>query len=158
VGAFGKGFLGCLGVGAALIVVIVVIAAIGNAGKSSPTSSPAAGSSPAGGTSVTKSGAPKAAGTAAKLLDQAGAGTKTTAKFAARGDWDLKWSYDCAGFAGGQGNFQVMVYNGDASMNFSNAPVNQLGTKGQDIEHYHSGGTFYLVVNSECSWHVTATG
>jgi hypothetical protein len=51
-----------------------------------------------------------------------------------------------------------MVYGADGSLSTSNAPVNQLGAKGADVEHYHSGGTFYLVVNSECSWHITAKG
>ena len=51
-----------------------------------------------------------------------------------------------------------MIYNGDGTMSFSNAAVNQLGKSGADVEHYHSGGTFYLTVNSECSWKIEAKG
>lgn len=91
------------------------------------------------------------------LLKVSGSGTKSTQKFTASGDWDLNWSYDCSNF-GYKGNFQVFVYNGDGSMSFSNSGVNQLGMSGADVEHYHSGGTFYLTVNSECSWKIEAKG
>lgn len=91
------------------------------------------------------------------LLDIKGTGTKSTQKFTAGGDWDLNWSYDCSGF-GNQGNFQVFIYNGDGSMSYSNSPVNQLGKSGADVEHYHTGGTFYFTVNSECSWHIQVKG
>ena len=91
------------------------------------------------------------------LLKISGSGTKSTAKFTAGGDWDLNWSYDCSNF-GYKGNFQVFVYNGDGSMSFSNSGVNQLGMSDSGVEHYHSGGTFYLTVNSECSWKIDAEG
>jgi hypothetical protein len=91
------------------------------------------------------------------LLDLSGNGTKTTQKFTAASDWDLNWSYDCTSF-GNSDNFQVMIYNGDGSLSTDNALVNRLGSKDSGVEHYHTGGTFYLVVNSECSWHATAKG
>jgi hypothetical protein len=91
------------------------------------------------------------------LLSIKGSGTKTTQSFTAAGAWDLSYTYDCSNF-GGQGNFQVMVYNNDGSLSFENAPVNELGASGSDVEHYHTGGTFYLEVNSECSWSVTVKG
>jgi hypothetical protein len=91
------------------------------------------------------------------LLDLSGTGTKTTQKFTAASDWDLNWSYDCTSFDN-SGNFQVMIYNSDGSLSTDNTLVNQLGSKDSGVEHYHTGGTFYLVVNSECSWHVTAKG
>jgi len=91
------------------------------------------------------------------LLDIKGSGTKSTQKFTAGSDWDLNWSYDCSNF-GYQGNFQVTVFNGDGTESFNNAPVNQLGKSGSDVEHYHAGGTYYLEVNSECNWHIQAKG
>ena len=91
------------------------------------------------------------------LLSISGSGSKTTEKFTAVSDWDLNWSYDCSNF-GDQGNFQVFVYNGDGSMSFSNSGVNQLGKSGADVEHYHTGGTFYLTVNSECGWKIEVKG
>jgi cytoskeletal protein RodZ len=90
------------------------------------------------------------------LLDVSGSGTKTTEDFTASGNWNLNWSYDCSSFGYGQGNFQVMVYNADGSPSFENTPVNELGKSGSDTEYYHTGGTFYLVVNSECIWNIQA--
>jgi hypothetical protein len=43
-------------------------------------------------------------------------------------------------------------------MSLSNTGVNQLGKSGSDVNHYHTGGSFYLTINSECSWTVTVTG
>jgi hypothetical protein len=91
------------------------------------------------------------------LLDIDGNGTKTTEKFTTQDDWDLHYSYDCSAF-GQQGNFQVYIYNGDGSLSFANSGVNQLGASGSDVDHYHTGGTLYLVVNSECRWHVQVSG
>lgn len=91
------------------------------------------------------------------LLDVTGSGTTTTQKFTAPGDWNLAWSYDCSSFFGGTGVFQAYIYNGDGSLSLQNSLVNQLGANGHGVEHYHHGGTFYLVVNSVCSWHITAT-
>jgi hypothetical protein len=141
------------------ILVLIVLAIIGsaingasNTGKSTPAASDKTSSS---GNSTSQPA--KAAPAPQVLLDLSGKGTKTTQKFTAGGDWDLNWSYDCTAF-GSQGNFQVMIYNGDGSMSLDNAAVNQLGTKDSGVEHYHTGGTFYLTVNSECSWTVQAKG
>jgi hypothetical protein len=90
------------------------------------------------------------------LLDIQGSGTKTTEKFTTQGDdWDLSYSYDCSSF-GSQGNFIISVKGGDGSL--TEMGVNQLGTQGNDTDHFHTGGTFYLEINSECSWHIIATG
>ena len=102
--------------------------------------------------------APKPAPVAPQtLLDISGSGSKTTESFTAASAWNLTYSYDCSNF-GGRGNFQVFIYNGDGSMSFSNSGVNQLGASGSDTDYYHTGGTYYLEVNSECSWHITVKG
>jgi hypothetical protein len=165
----------------ALIVVGTCINAIGSGSKSNnsasmATSSPAASphtvaaasapaaspliSAPAPAPAITPS--PKAVPSPKPptiLLDIQGTGTASTASFAAHGNWDLAWWYDCANF-GFQGNFIVEVYTADNSISFDNQGVNQLGTSGHSVEHYHSdqGSPFYLKVNSECDWHLTATG
>jgi hypothetical protein len=101
---------------------------------------------------------PAAAATPKVLLNIAGTGTKTTQTFAAHSNWDMAWSYDCSSF-GAQGNFIVSVYNSsDNTPNFDNQGVNQLGKKGADVDHYHSGGSFYLKVISECKWTINVTG
>ncbi len=87
------------------------------------------------------------------LLSLTGSGSKSTKKFTTTSDWDLNWSYDCKKF-GYSGNFQVMVYNEDGSLSYQNGLVNQLGKSGTDVQNYHTPGTFYLSINSECAWNI----
>jgi len=141
-----------------VILTLVLLAIIGGAAagnKTSKSSQPAAADKPA---SVTTQPTSKEAATPQVLLDLSGSGTKQTQQFTAAGNWDLTWSYDCSAFAGGSGNFIVTVYNGNGSVNYDNSAVNQLGASGSDVQHYYKGGTFYLSIDSECSWHVTAKG
>ena len=138
-----NGAIGCLG----LIVLIVIISIAAASGNHSGGSSNPAASSPAAST------APVALKV---LLDKTGSGTNTTPKFTAGGDWEIDWSYNCTGFGGGTGNFQVYVYNGDGTP--SDVAVNELGAKGSDVTYEHQGGTYYLEMNSECNWHVIVKG
>lgn len=92
------------------------------------------------------------------LLAIYGSGSKSTEKFTTTGeDWNLTYSYDCSEF-GMSGNFQVFIFNGDGSPSWEYVGVNQLGTSGSDVDYYHTGGTFYLVINSLCRWHVRVDG
>jgi hypothetical protein len=132
----------------ALVCVAVLggcIAALSSGGKDVPAD---ADDTPA----VTSTAPPKTtakpAGTV--LLNIKGSGTKTTQKFSAKEDWDLRWSFDCANF-GTEGNF-IVDPTGDGFV----TPVNQLGKRGSGVEHYHSGGTYYLEVISECDWTLKA--
>jgi hypothetical protein len=139
-----------------IIVILILLWLIGSNGSASPTKSvPATSDNPS--TSPTAVQAKTEPSAPQTLLNISGSGSKTTAKFTAASDWDLNWSYDCSNF-NNQGNFQVMIYNGDGSMSFSNAMVNELGASGSDVEHYHSSGTYYLVVNSECKWKLNVQG
>jgi hypothetical protein len=101
--------------------------------------------------------APTPSEAAGLTLSVTGSGINTTQSFAVAGSWDLIWSYDCGNF-GTQGNFIVNIYDGDGSPSFTNVGVNQLGALGSGVEHYHSGGSFYLVIISECNWSVSASG
>lgn len=141
---------GCVVLIALTIVGILAVSAIGATLKPStvPTSQPpvyatVAPAIPARALSI--------------LLDIQGAGTKTTQTFTVGDTWDMAWAYNCASFSDGSGNFivNVMTPNGQLS---SNGGTNQLGTSANDIEHFHQGGTFYLEINSECSWHVKVAG
>lgn len=125
----------------------------GNKGTSVPAQADKSGSQNSSSPAASKS--PTAMQT---LLDISGSGTKSTLKFTAGGDWDLNWTYDCSGFSGGQGNFIVTVYNDGGSISYQNNGVNQLGKSDSGVEHYHNGGTFYLEVNSECSWTINVKG
>jgi hypothetical protein len=91
------------------------------------------------------------------LIQLKGSGTKSTQTFTAPSNWTLSYTYDCSNFDGDRGNFQVYVQSADGGFN-DLSPVNELGANGSDTEYYHSGGQFYLEVNSECDWTVTAKG
>ncbi len=90
------------------------------------------------------------------LLQVSGNGQKSTQTFTAPSNWTMDYTYDCSSF-GMRGNFQVYVYNANGTMALLSGP-NELGTSGSDTEYYHQGGQFYLEVNSECSWTITAKG
>lgn len=90
---------------------------------------------------------------AVTLLNVRGSGTKTTETFTVGDEWDLLWSYNCSGFAGGSGNFIVDIQRKGGGFG-TPVGVNQLGSGGDSTEHYHDGGTYYLEINSECSWAV----
>lgn len=145
-----------------VIIAFVLFAIIGAAsdGHKPSTSKATLSDKNTSATSVTTSGRQATAKTAPApqiLLDLTGTGTSQTQQFTAVANWDLNWRYDCTSL-GSQGNFQVMVYNKDGSLSYENTLVNQLGNSGTDVQHYYKAGTFYLNVNSECSWHVTAKG
>ena len=92
------------------------------------------------------------------LLSSSGTGTKSTQTFTTPSNsWQLSYTYDCSDY-GGQGNFQVYIMTADGSMSFENTGVNELGASGSDTEYYHTGGSYYLEVNSECSWTVNVKG
>jgi len=88
---------------------------------------------------------------AANVLDVSGSGIQKTQKFTTNGgEWQIRWHYDCSTF-GQSGNFQVYLYD---SSGMPNIVVNELNTSGSGTDYEHSGGTFYLEINSECDWHV----
>lgn len=151
------------GLRVAAVIIICIIAGVvlsqgSSTGSTPAVSVPAAPDNTAAAPAQTpKQAAPQPAAPQT-LLNIKGNGSKTTQTFTAAGAWDLSYTYDCTSFGVPQGNFQVYVYNSDGSMSYNNAPVNQLGKSGSDVEHYHTGGSFYLEVNSECDWTVTVKG
>lgn len=81
------------------------------------------------------------------LLTINGNGIQRSAKFTTGGDWRIDWTYDCSKF-GTQGNFIVTVKGDDFDI-----AVNELGARGSGSAPQYTGpGTFYLEMNSECSW------
>ena len=89
------------------------------------------------------------------LLDLRGSGIRRSAKFTASGDWKISYSYNSASF-GYQGNFIITVYRGASE--YVDSAANELGMKGSGSQPEYEPGRFYLEMNSECSWHVTAKG
>jgi hypothetical protein len=88
------------------------------------------------------------------VLDSLGSAPKQTQKFMAAGDWDMKWSYDCTGRPGPD-NFIANIYDELGHLP-SNAPgLYKIGIKGSGAQQYHTGGTYYISINSQCAWHIT---
>jgi hypothetical protein len=145
---------------AAAFTAIVVAACASTAGTSSAASAPATARPAASGSHTatpTPAVSPARVATSTPspttprtLLNQQGSGTASTQSFSAPTNWDLVWSYDCSSF-GSSGNFEVNVQG-----NLGPLGVNQMGTSGSGTEYYHQGGSYYLEVDSECSWQVTA--
>ncbi len=106
------------------------------------------------------------------LVDTAGsgAGGETTEVFTVDGNWDLRWSYDCAPSLSDlypkapaaktdPCYFTVAVkQRSDCQVSMANQGINLHGVKSQGVVHYHAGGTFYFVVDYVGSWTVTVTG
>ncbi len=89
------------------------------------------------------------------LLNISGEGSKSTQEFTVVGDWQIQYTYNCSN-DGDRGNFQVYIDNSDGS-DSGMIGINELGASGSDTEYYHQGGTYYLEVNSECSWTIQVT-
>lgn len=93
------------------------------------------------------------------LLDLTGNGITTTHTFTVASNWDLSWSYGCTSSQGPPRHFVILIINNsDASILTGSQPINQRDAKGSGAMHYHTGGTFYLAIDSRCSWHVTVKG
>ena len=128
------------------------------AAATAPATSPAAVSSAASAAAGTPSGmaSPPAAGGPGVLARFSGSGAKTTRRFTVpgSGNWELKWSYDCASL-GSKGHFAVT----EDQAGTTGVTVNELGLHGRGVTHaYGDAGRHYLVVNSGCAWRLTAVG
>lgn len=87
------------------------------------------------------------------MLDAPGAlGTK---QFTAAGDWGFDWSYDCSKLKI-PSHFIVSVYDSKGHVSTDTPPVIQSGYKGSGTKQYTKAGTYFLGVNSQCEWHITA--
>jgi hypothetical protein len=152
---------------AAFIVLIVILAVVSgggkNAGSSAAASSPPAQASSSSAPPSPAAAAPSSAPVPAPAKSQApviiakysGSGIENTPPFTTPSDWHLSWWYSCTSF-GQSGNFIVLEYDTDGSIDFSGASVNELGTGKGPVATYVYGdaGQHYLSVNSECAWQV----
>jgi hypothetical protein len=147
--------------GALLVVMGICTVAVANSGNgngatttsSRPSQPPAAAAATTPTPVATLKPTPTSPPAPKVLLDLTGSGIKNSGEFDAPSHWRLAYSYDCTSF-GTQGNFQVFVEQGSTPVD---APVNELGMKGQSTSDVYHGGKLHLSMNSECNWHVTAT-
>jgi hypothetical protein len=78
-----------------------------------------------------------------------------TKMFTATGDWGFDWSYDCSKLKI-PSHFLVSVYDSAGHVSTDTPPVIQSGLNGSGTMQYHKPGTYFLGVNSQCEWHITA--
>src|SRR3979411_1705205 len=101
------------------------------------------------------------------LGDQRGSGPggETTEVFTVHGAWALRWSYDCSSSLGNQypkvdtcDFFLTVKQMSDCQVSPENHGITRHGAPDHGVVHYHTGGTFYFVVDSHGSWMFTVTG
>lgn len=150
------------------VFLLIVIAGIAGGNKSSGSTAASSPTTGAAEPTTAAATAPVQATTQAPATTQAaptkkvvlsvqGNGIKSTKSFTiSSGDYSVAYTYDCSNF-GSSGNFIADVQQ--SGNNLLDDPVaNTLGDKGSDTTYLHDGpGTFYLSVNSECSWTVKVT-
>lgn len=140
-----------------VIILILLISTSGNKSNSTSGSSsvPGAGSS----SGVSRHASVTSPSTPTVLYQQNGSGSASSPNFTAPTNWNIEWTYNCSAL-GSSGNFMVTVSQaGTGSLaSLEDLPINQLGTSGSGVQHYHYGGKLYLAVNSECSWTIKAVG
>jgi hypothetical protein len=126
-----------------------LLAACGSAtSTSTSTATPAATAKPTAKATATATPPPKV------LLDLAGSGIKNSGEFATPAHWRIHYTYDCSAFGAPTGNFQVILMQG---ANPVDVAVNEVGAKGDATTDVYHRGQLHLEMNSECTWHVTAT-
>ena len=88
-------------------------------------------------------------------LTRTGQGSGVTPPFSTQGDWNLFWTYDCSK-TGHKGKFEVIVFYTDGAIADSqSASVNEFGIKDSGTEQYRESGSYYLAIDSTCSWTVS---
>jgi hypothetical protein len=81
-----------------------------------------------------------------------GHGTKHTSTFKPpHNTWEISYSFSCSDYT----NFAVWVYRSNGDM--VDLAANDLGTSGRNNFYVHSGGRFYLEVDTDsyCKWSLT---
>jgi hypothetical protein len=100
---------------------------------------------------ATPVGAPSvsAAAAATTIYESEGTGSKTSKPFAVNASWAIAWSYDCSKAPKSAAAFAVTVQGGSPE-----SAISPTGPSGIDITHFHDAGTFYLNIETGCTWHV----
>ena len=140
-----------------LIGVVMAVVSSSHKGDTSPRTTASSVVLPVPGTSP-RSVYATAVPVPTVLVSLSGNGRNTTLPFTAKGSWNLQWSYNCAGFSDGTGNFQVYVLSASSATKVTDEGPNQLGATGSSTTYMPQGGTLILKMTSECDWSVKAVG
>ena len=89
----------------------------------------------------------------APVLKDKGVGEKQTQKFRVKKDWALSWTYDCS--PAKQGIFMIWVNEEDGTTAYEQMSVEKVGGIESGVDHFHRGGTYFLDIDTSCSWQVS---
>jgi hypothetical protein len=88
----------------------------------------------------------------AAIFELRGTGPRITDPFSASGSWGLTYSYDCSQQRGQQPSFQLRISGAPIYM----APIVRSDRHATATMYVHDSGTFYLQIDTPCTWHVKA--
>jgi hypothetical protein len=86
------------------------------------------------------------------LLDVSGTGTKKTKTFTVTGDATIQYSWNCGD---GPSIFQMFRYHSNGEP--ADVDANTMQSRGNDTTYIHEHGSFYLNMNTTCTWHVVVS-
>lgn len=96
--------------------------------------------------------------TSTSLLDVSSSGNTTTGSFSPLHAWSVTYSWDCTSSLGptaANGHFTYQLVNADDNSLAAEHPEETgHGVKGGREVRYQRPGPYYLVIASDCSWHV----
>jgi hypothetical protein len=95
---------------------------------------------------------PVAAAEGARILELRGSGSKMTEPFSTNGSWELTYSYDCSSLRGAEPSFALRIGGGPLYI----APIERTDMRASDTVYVHQTGTFYLQIDTPCTWNVKA--
>jgi hypothetical protein len=88
----------------------------------------------------------------ARIFELRGTGSRLTEPFSAGGAWEVTYSYDCSSLRGVEPSFSMRI--GGAPIYV--APIERDDVRASDTIYVHQTGTFYLQIDTPCTWHVQA--
>ncbi len=88
----------------------------------------------------------------ATVFETLGTGSRVTLPFSASGTWALTYSYDCSQQRGVNPSFSLRIADAPIYV----APIERSDRRATDTVYVHQSGTFYLQIDTPCSWRVRA--
>lgn len=91
------------------------------------------------------------------LLDDQGSGNRSTGTFTVPSEWSVAWTFSCPARC----TFTVQVHNADGSQSSQDRGFTESDVAGQGVLRYHTGGTFFLTVDTCCvhtAWTLKVVG
>ena len=115
----------------------------------------------AGKVPITPTGTPAPPVITTAVLRLAGTGSQTSTMFRVPTAWQVQYGFDCSSLPGDNGSVRVVIFNADGSpllpaslADVGDGPFRLVGERGTGSRDFADAGTYYLSVQSECSWSI----